>query len=181
MESQHQNKMKQEQVEKITLNIGVGSPGDKLTKAKKLLEVISGSKAVETKTMKRIPTWGLRPNLAIGVKVTLRGEKAEKLLIRLFSSLDNKLNIKNFDDYGNFSFGIKEYIDIPDVEYNPDFGMIGLEAAVTLERPGFSIKKRMKKTKIPFRHKIKKQEAMDFIKSKFKIEIVEEEDQNDLQ
>ena len=155
--------------------MGVGTPGDKLNKAKKLLETIASAKAVETKTMKRIPTWGLRPKLAIGCKVTLRGKKAEELLTRLLKAQDNKLKQTNFDNFGNFSFGIKEYIDIPGVEYNPEFGIIGLEAAVTLERPGFRIKRRLKERKIPFRHKIQKHEAMDFVKSKFNAVISEEE------
>ncbi len=175
MKLQHQNKMREIKIEKITLNIGVGSSGDKLNKAKRLLENITYAKAVETKTMKRIPAWGLRPKLAIGCKVTLRGRKAEELLTRLFKSLDNKLKQSNFDNFGNFSFGIKEYIDIPGVEYNPEFGIIGLEVAVTLERPGFRIKRRLKERKIPFRHKIQKHEAIDFVKSKFNTTALEEE------
>src|SRR3989344_7049992 len=166
MKLPHQSKMREIKIEKITLNMGVGSPGDKLNKAKRLLENISSSKPVETKTMKRIPTWGLRPKLAIGCKVTLRGKKAEELLGRLLKTVDNKLKESNFDDFGNFSFGIKEYIDIPGVEYNPEFGIIGLEAAVTLERTGFRIKRRLKSGKIPSRHKIMKEDAIEFMKDK---------------
>src|SRR3989344_3518087 len=177
MKLPHQSKMREIKIEKITLNMGVGSPGDKLNKAKRLLENISSSKPVETKTMKRIPTWGLRPKLAIGCKVTVRGKKAEELLGRLLKTVDNKLKESNFDDFGNFSFGIKEYIDIPGVEYNPEYGLIGLEAAVTLERPGYRIKKRLRKSRIPLRHKISKQEAMNFLREKFNVSVLEEEKQ----
>ncbi len=163
-----QNSMRQIKIEKITLNIGTGGPGDKMEKAIKLLTKISGMKPVETKTMKRIPTWGLRPKLSIGVKVTVRGKKAEELLSRLIKSLDNKVDPKKFDKSGNLSFGIREYIDIPGVQYDMDIGIIGLEAAVTLIRPGFRVRRRkIRQSKIPTRHRITKQEAIEFISNKF--------------
>src|SRR3989344_1389113 len=104
------NSMKNIRIEKVTLNCGVGEAGDKLDNATKLLEQITGKKPVKTTTMKRIPTWGIRPNLAIGCKVTLRGEEASILLRRLLQAVDNKLPEKKFDNNGNVSFGIEEYI-----------------------------------------------------------------------
>src|SRR3989344_5073588 len=161
-------------IEKVTLNIGVGEAGDKLEKAVKLLEKISGAKPVKTKTMKRIPTWGLRPNLTIGVKVTSRGKKAEDLLKRLLQAKDNKLKLRSFDKEGNFSFGIEEYLLIPGVEYDVSIGVIGLEAAVTLYRRGYRVKRRrIMKKNIPSRHKIKKDEAIEFVKSHFGVDMEE--------
>ncbi len=170
------NTMRQIRIEKVTLNIGVGTSGDNLEKATKLLENISKRKPVQTKTMKRIPSWGLRPKLPIGCKVTLRGKESEELLNRLFDAVERTLKPSNFDQNGNFSFGIKEYIDIPSVDYDPEIGIIGLEVSITLERQGFRVKRRrLRKTKIPNRHLIKKQEAIDFISQKFGIKI-----QNDI-
>jgi large subunit ribosomal protein L5 len=167
------NPMREVKIEKVTLNIGVGEAGDKLNKAKKILEKITNSKAVQTITMKRIPSWGIRPKLPIGCKVTLRRKKAEELLIRLFKAIDNKIDQKKFDKTGNFSFGIQEYIDIPNVEYDPSIGIIGLEVAVTLEKPGYRIKRRRIKTrKIASNHLIDKEKAEEFIKNKFNIEII---------
>lgn len=171
------NPMQQVRIEKVTLNIGVGEAGDKLERAVVLLNKITGGKPVKTKTMKRIPTWGLRPNLTIGCKITLRKKKAEEVLIRLFKAGDNKLKPRQFDKEGNFSFGIPEYIDIPGAEYDPKIGIIGLEVAVTLEKPGFRIKRRsLKNKKIPKKHKISKEEAMKFISEKFNIKISSEVD-----
>jgi large subunit ribosomal protein L5 len=164
--------MKKIDIEKITLNICVGQPGDNLDKSIKLLNKITNCKPIQTKAKKRIPTWSIRPGLAIGCKVTLRGKKAKDLLKRLLDSKNNILNENNFDDQGNLSFGIPEYIDIPGVEYDSSIGIIGLEVAITLKRPGFRIKNRKIKTKsIPKKHKISRQEAIDYMKNEFKINI----------
>jgi len=166
------NLMRQIKIEKITLNIGVGQPGEKLDKAVILLQSITGQKPIKTRTMKRIPTWGLRPRLEIGCKVTIRGKKAEILLNRLLEAVDRTLPDKNFDMLGNISFGIPEYIDIPQVSYNPDIGIIGLEAAVTFQRCGYRIaKRRYKKTSIGPKHKISKEDTLNYLTTKFKVRL----------
>ena len=170
------NSMKSIGVEKVTLNIGVGSPGDKLDKAMKLLKSITGAKPVATTTSKRIPTWGVRPNLQIACKVTVRGKDAEKLLANLLHAVDGKVLRRKFDKFGSFSFGIPEYIDIPGVNYDASIGVIGLEVAVTLSRQGFRIKRRtVQKRKISSRHKISTEEAIQFMKDKFKVNVGDEE------
>ena len=160
--------MKQIRIEKVTLNIGTGEPGDKLDKAVKLLQVISNEKPVQTKTKKRIPTWNIRPGLAIGAKVTLRKKKAEEMFKRLLQAVGQKIDASKFDKNGNLSLGIKEYLDIPGTKYDVKIGTIGLEAAITLERPGFCIKKRhYRRSNIPKRHLISKEEAIEFMKKEF--------------
>ena len=170
------NPMKEIKIGKITLNIGVGKNQSILDKALLLLKELSGVKPVKTTTQKRIAQWGLRPGLPIGCKVTLRGDKAEKLLIRLLQSKENILTKKQFDDYGNIAFGIPEYINIPEAKYNPDIGIIGLEVCVTLERPGFRIKRRKNfKKKVPKKHSISKPEAIEFMQKKFNVKTGDEE------
>ncbi len=165
--------MKEIRVEKVTLNIGTGEPGGKLDKAIKLLGSITGEKPIATKARSRIPTWGIRPGLLIGCKVTLRKKKAELLLKRLITAVSGKISERKFDVSGNLSFGIKEYIDIPDAKYDPSIGIIGLDAAVTLSRPGYRIKERMlKKARIGRKHVITKQDAMKFMQEKFNVEVV---------
>ena len=165
--------MREISIEKLTLNIGVGEPGAKLEKSQKLLEAISGMKAVQTKAKKRIPTWKLRPGLAIGTKVTLRGKKAEELLKRLFASRDNSLKRSSFDNAGNLSFGITEYISIPGAEYDASIGIIGLEANVTFQRPGYRIRRRrLNKCAIPKKHIITQEEAINHVSEKYGVTVI---------
>ncbi len=123
---------------------------------------------------KRIPSWGLRPGLPVGCMLTLRKENAIKVLKRLLTAKDNNLAESNFDEFGNVSFGIHEYIDIPGVAYDPKIGILGLQVCVSLEKPGFRIKRRRnKRKKIPKNHFISKEEAIDFMKKNFGIKVGE--------
>src|SRR3989338_9208256 len=167
--------MKNIKIEKVTLNIGAGSDQARLEKGMVLLNSIAEATPVKTITKKRVQEWGLRPNLPIGCKITLRKNKAMTMLPRLLDAVDNKLSERQFDENGNIAFGIHEYIDIPDVKYDPKIGIIGLQVCVTLERPGFRIKRRkIMSRKIPSRHRITKQEAIDFMSKNFKIMVGEE-------
>ena len=167
------NKMQEIRIEKLTFNIGVGESGAKLDKAIKLLTTLTGQKPIATKAKKRIPTWGLRPGLTIGAKVTLRKNQNE-VLKRMLDSIGNKLPLSKLGD-GTFSFGIPEYIQIPDAKYDIEIGIMGLSVAATLQRPGYRVKKRINKNKIPRNHLISKDETAEFLKVKFNTKLEEEE------
>ena len=168
------NSMRQISVEKVTLNIGAGNDQTKLEKGIKLIGDITGYKPVKTFTKKRIQEWGLRPGLPIGCKLTLRKGRALDLLRRLLEAKNNTLYVSNVDNEGNVSFGINEYIDIPGVKYNPDIGIMGLQVCITLKRNGFRIKRRaIKRCAIPQKHRIKKEDAIDFLKNIFNLKISE--------
>jgi large subunit ribosomal protein L5 len=168
------NPMREIRIEKVTLNIGAGKDQTVLGKGVKLLEQITGVPPLKTVTQKRIAAWGLRPGLPIGVKTTLRKDDAKKLLIRLLKAKENQLVETNFDDNGNVSFGIHEYIDIPEAKYDPEIGIIGLQVCVTLERPGFRIKRRkILKRKIPLHHRIARNDAIEYMKEHFHVNIAE--------
>jgi large subunit ribosomal protein L5 len=168
--------MRNIRIEKVTLNIGAGKDQSKLEKGMELLKDVTGIAPIKTVTSKRIPGWGLRPGLPIGCKLTLRKGNAKEILKRLLEAKDNQLDPKQFDLNGNVSFGIPEYIDIPNVKYNPEIGVMGLEVCVTLERPGFRIKRRkLQKKKISPRHAITKDEAIEFMKKEFNVIVGEAE------
>jgi len=164
--------MKNIKVEKVTLNIGAGKDQARLEKGIMLLKAITNTTPIKTITSKRIQEWGLRPGLPIGCKLTLRKANIIKILPRLLEAVENKLMERQFDQNGNIAFGIHEYIEIPGVKYDPKIGIMGLEVCVTLERPGFRIKRRkLLQRKIPLRHRISKQEAIDFMASNFNTKV----------
>ena len=167
------NPMKEIRIEKVTLNIGAGKDSKLLEKGMKLIENITGTAPVKTFTQKRIPGWGLRPGLPIGCKLTLRGEEAQKLIPRLLVAKDKRLSPKNFDEAGNVSIGIPEYIDIEGAEYDPKIGIIGLQACITLARPGYRIKSRRIRPQKLKKQRIAQNEAIDFMKNKFAIAVEE--------
>ena len=169
------NPMRQIRIEKVTLNIGAGKSTDKLEKGVKLLQMLTDTKPVKTITNKRIAGWGLRPGLPIGCKVTIRGDEANTIAKRMLGALDRKLNSRKFDNAGNISFGITEYIDIPEAKYDPEIGTAGLQVCITLVRPGFRIKRRkLNNRRIGHKHKITKEDAMEFMKSQFNVAYEEE-------
>jgi len=165
--------MREIKIEKVALNIGCGDNKDKIEKAAKLLEMLTNKKPLITKS-KRRSTFGVSKGKPIGVMVTLRGKDAEDFLKKALFAVDNKLKKTQFDNEGNFSFGVKEYIDIQGVKYSHQIGMLGMDVAVSLERPGFSVKKRkIQKRKIPRTHRINKEESIDWLKNNFGVGIIE--------
>ena len=165
------NKMKEISIAKVTLNIGAGKNEDMLNKGVKLLQKLSPIKPVKTFTKKRIPGWGLRPGLAIGAKATIRKD-TEELLKRLFLAKEKRIANKSFDEMGNMSFGIHEYIDIGGLEYDPELKILGLEVAITLERTGYRVKKRrIRPTNIGKNQQVTKEQAIAFIQEKFGVEV----------
>ncbi|MFA6073537.1 MAG: 50S ribosomal protein L5 [Candidatus Woesearchaeota archaeon] len=170
------NKMKEIRIEKVTLNIGAGKDQKVLEKGIKLLTNITGTPPVKTITNKRLQAWGLRPGLPVGCKLTLRGEAAKKLIPRLIHAKDGILSESSFDNHGNISFGLPEYMDIKDAKYDPEIGMMGLQASITLARPGFRVKnKKIRPAKISSTHQIKQEESITFMKENYSVKIGERE------
>lgn len=165
-------KMKEIGIEKVTVNMGVGQTGAELEKAITILKSITNASPVKTLCKVKQPTWGLRPGLPIGAKVTLRKQKAVAFLKDALSAKDNRIPAKSFDNYGNFAFGIKEYIDLPRIKYDPKMGIKGFDVLVALKRPGFRVKRRkIGKKHIPKRHCIKKEDSMDFLRQNFGVQV----------
>ena len=164
--------MKDIRIEKVVLNICAGAEQSAVEKAHTLISTISGMKATKTRAKKRIATWKIRRGLPIGSKATLRGKRAEDLLIRLLASIGNELDTESFSKNG-FSFGIKEDIYIQGVKYDPKGGIIGLEVCVSLSRPGYRVKNRkIRSVRVPLRHSITPEEATNFTVEKFGVVIV---------
>src|SRR3989339_680707 len=136
------NSMQELIVDKVTVNIGVGSPGERLEYASELLSRLTGRKPVETTAKKRNPVFKLRKGLPIGVKVTLRGKNAIDFVTKGLAANKNHLSSKAFDKLGNFSFGVREYIDFPGAKYDPKIGMMGFDICVTIAKKGARVARR---------------------------------------
>jgi large subunit ribosomal protein L5 len=171
-----ENPMRAIRLDKLTLNIGVGEAGPGIEKAKALLEKLSQAKVVVTKTHKRT-TFGGTKGRPIGVKVTLRGKGAMELLGSLLQAADSRLRPGQFDSNGNFSFGIREYINIPGFKYDPDIGILGMDVCVTLMRPGFRVsRRRLMPGRIGKSQRITPEEAQGWVINGFKVKVTDEEE-----
>lgn len=123
----YKNIMEVPRLEKIVINMGIGEAKDNakvLDAAVQDLEKIAGQKAVTTKAKKAIANFKIREGMAIGCKVTLRGERMYEFLDRLVNLALPRVrdfrgvNPNAFDGRGNFALGIKEQIIFPEIEYD---------------------------------------------------------------
>jgi len=162
-----ENPTRKVRIEKVVLN--VGGTSEELEKGFKLLKLVTGRTPAKMKSSKRIPTFGVRPNLEVGAVVTIRKD-ALNFLKRMLSAVENKLRKKQISE-NNFSFGVKEYIEVPGLEYQRELGMMGFDVTVVFKRAGRRVKlRKMKRGKIPARQKISKAEIIKFMEENFNTE-----------
>jgi large subunit ribosomal protein L5 len=161
------NIMRNIRIEKVILSCG--GVDKELAKAKKLLELMTAPRKSQIiKSNKRIPDFAVSPGLEVGVRVTLRGRDAIELLKRLLGSVDNILRKKQVAP-DHFSFGIKEYIEIPGMEYQRDIGIRGLNVTVVFNRPGIRVqRKKIKSGSLPKKQHISQMEIIKFMEDNFK-------------
>ena len=160
-------------IEKVTINIGVGEAGERLKKAETVLEKLTGRKPIETLSKTTNKDWGLRKRMPIGVKVTLRGNSANEFLKEALSTRENKIADYSFDDEGNLSFGIPDHTLFKTQKYDPNIGIFGMDINITMEKPGYRVKKRrIARRKIPHRHRVTREESMEYFSKQFNVEVV---------
>jgi large subunit ribosomal protein L5 len=166
------NPMLKPRIEKVTINMSVGKSGQPLEQAVEILQLLTDQKPSKRKAKKTIRDFGIRKGESIACLVTLRKEKAKEFLRKAFEAVENKLSKYSFDRQGNFSFGIKEHIDIPGTKYQPDLGIHGMDVSVALGRPGYRVKRRHRtKSNVGKDHLLTADEAILFIKDEFDVEV----------
>ncbi len=135
----YKNAMQIPRVEKIVLNMGVGegvNDRKKVDTAAGDLALIAGQKPVITRARKAIAVYKLREGMAIGAKVTLRGDRMYEFLDRLVTIALPRvkdfrgLNPKSFDGRGNFATGLKEHLVFPEIDYDKVDNVLGLDVIV---------------------------------------------------
>lgn len=134
------NRLQVPQLDKITLNMGVGEASQdkkKVATAAEEMALIAGQKPVITKAKKSIAQFKLREGMPIGCKVTLRRERMFEFLDRLVTVAMPRirdfrgLNPKSFDGRGNYAMGLKEQIVFPEISYDKIDVVRGMDIIVT--------------------------------------------------
>ncbi|MGD0476995.1 MAG: 50S ribosomal protein L5 [Nitrososphaerales archaeon] len=169
----HENPMRVIKVGKVVVNIGLGKSGEAIERGKQVLEQVTGQKPSQRRAKKSIRDFGIHKGEPIGVSVTVRGDDATGLIEKLLAARERKLAESSFDPKGSVSFGIKEHIEIPGIKYDPAIGILGMNVSVLLERPGYSVARRSRRTaRIGRAHLVSKEESMQYFKEKFGVTVV---------
>ena len=167
------HEMREPQIEKVVVHMGVGEGGRELANAEEILEEIAGQEAVRTTATRAATQFGARTGDPVGAKVTLRGDAAHEFLETALAF--TSLSTSQFDDTGNFSFGVEEHTEFPSQEYDPQIGIYGLDVTVNLTRPGYRVAKRDKASRsIPSNHRLTPEDAATFVAETFDVDMAEE-------
>lgn len=163
--------MKNIAISKVVINIGVGRSGEPVEKAKRALNVLTGQRPKVCGAKNTVRDFGIHKGEPIGAMVTLRRDKAVEFIKRVIAAKGNIIKASSFDDFGNLSIGIHEHIDIPGTRYDPEIGIFGMDVCMALSRPGYRISRRRNKSSIGKNHRIKREDAIGFLKQSFGVEI----------
>ncbi|MBR6203831.1 MAG: 50S ribosomal protein L5 [Candidatus Methanomethylophilaceae archaeon] len=168
------NAMRQLHVDKVVVNIGVGEAGERLVKAEKVLEMVTGHKPVETISRTVNRDLGIRIGMPLGCKVTLRGEDAEEFVRKALVIREMRVPEYSFDKEGNMSFGISDYTDFEGMKYDPEIGIFGMDISVVLRRVGNRITQRaLLKRRVPKKHRVDRDEAIQYMKDTFEVQVIQ--------
>ena len=163
--------MKNIAISKVVINIGVGRSGEPVEKAKRALNILTGQQPKVCGARNTVRDFGIHKGEPIGAMVTLRRDRAVEFLKRVIAAKGNIIKASSFDDFGNLSIGIHEHIDIPGTRYDPDIGIFGMDVCMALSRPGYRISRKRNKSSIGKSHRIKREDAISFLKQTFGVEV----------
>ena len=138
---QIKNKLMAPKILKVVLNMGLGNDGNdkkKIESCSNDMSLICGQKAVFTKFKKSISNFKTRKGGVGGIKVTLRKDKMYEFIDRLVNIALPRikdfrgLNISGFDKDGNYSFGIKEHIIFPEINFDKVDKIRGMDVTIVI-------------------------------------------------
>jgi len=164
--------MRKIHVGKVVVNIGLGKSGEAIERGKRVLEQVTGQTPTQTRAKRSVRDFGIHKGEPIGVVVTVRGDATSSLIEKLLTAKEKKLNESSFDSRGSVSFGIKEHIEIPGIRYDPAIGILGMNVSILLERPGFRVARRGRRTsRVGKGHLVSKEEAIQYFKDRLGVTI----------
>ena len=167
-----ENPMRRIRVGKVVVNIGLGKSGEAIERGKKVLQQVTGQSPTQTRSKNSVRDFGIHKGEPIGVVVTVRGDATTPLIEKLLAAREKKLQESCFDPRGSVSFGIKEHIEIPGIRYDPAIGILGMNVSILLERPGFSVARRSRRTaRVGKSHLIGKEEAIRYFRDNFGVTV----------
>jgi len=176
LEQQKLNAVTQPRLTKVVVNCSIGEGGAKLEKAAQILESLVGQKPEVRKARQTIKGFGIHRGEPISLRVTLRKKRAEEFLTKALKAVNNTLRPSSFGPNGTVSFGIKEHLDITGTTYRPDLGVIGMDIAVHITRPGYRVAlRRRRRSAIGARQIVTASEAISFMKERFGVSAEGEE------
>jgi large subunit ribosomal protein L5 len=168
-----QNLMRTPHLVKVVVNMGVGEGGERLQKAERVLEAVTGRKPSRTFAKDSVRDWGVRKGGPIGCKVTMRGEEAHAFLKKALWVVNNRVAEWSIDKQGNLSFGIRDHTDFEGQRYDPEVGVFGMDINAVLDRAGMRVRdRRIRPGHIPARHRVSRDEAKEFLRREFNVEVV---------
>ena len=157
----YKNHMQVPKLEKIVINMGVGEAVNdrkKVESAAGDLAQISGQRPVITRARKSVATFKVREGMALGTKVTLRGDRMYEFLDRFVTIAMPRikdfrgLNPKSFDGRGNYAVGLKEHIVFPEIDYDRVDEVLGMDVVVcTTAKTDDEARELLRCFKFPFR------------------------------
>lgn len=167
------NPMEGVRIEKVVVHMSIGNDWDRLQKASKLLEDLTGQRPILRLAKKTIRAFGISRKRPTSAMVTLRGDRANRFLRMAFEAVDNRLKAASFDEYGNFAFGISEHLLIPGTKYDPSVGIFGMDVIVHLSKPGYRVKnRRFRRSRVGKRGRVSREEAIRYVREVFGVEVL---------
>lgn len=168
------NVMLEPRIDKVVVHVGVGESGQRLVNAETIMKTITHQAPVRSIAKKTLPNFGIKKKEPIGAKLTLRGKAAEEFLAVALKAAGGSLKKSQFDEQGNFSFGIEEHTDFPGMRYDPEIGIFGMDVSVAMKRAGYRIaRRRISQKRLPARQRLGKDDTVQFVQKRFGVVILE--------